>query len=314
MGIILEALGNYCKKSPWFSLLLGITLYIFCLFVCVPLLMGLINTMYGLEWAETAAIVGGNLQIERDIQAFRLLQGGAQLLTWGLAAILMAGFFDGSDQFLRLNLKTPFIFSLLGILIILSSFPLVERIYISQDMFRLPASMADLERIMHDMEASQSRLLEKILYQASLEDFVANLFVFAVCPAIAEELFFRGFMQKNFYRMMNPHLAVWVTGLIFSLIHLQFYGFFSRWLLGVLLGYLVYASGSLIPAMIGHFIFNAISIAAFHQYASVGDTTILENESLMHFPPAWLIAGSGIMLVLSAIYWGLARNNQTFDQ
>ena len=52
-------------------------------------------------------------------------------------------------------------------------------------------------------------------------------------PAIGEELLFRGAVQRLFLRWVrNPHVAIWVTGTLFSFIHFQFYGFLPRMVLG----------------------------------------------------------------------------------
>ena len=62
----------------------------------------------------------------------------------------------------------------------------------------------------------------------------------------------------------NLHLSVWVSAALFSAIHMQFFGFLPRMLLGALFGYLVAYSGSLWPAIVGHFVNNAgVVIAAW---------------------------------------------------
>ena len=49
----------------------------------------------------------------------------------------------------------------------------------------------------------------------------------------------------------NLHLSVWISAALFSAIHMQFFGFVPRMLLGALFGYLVAYSGSLWPAIVG---------------------------------------------------------------
>lgn len=44
---------------------------------------------------------------------------------------------------------------------------------------------------------------------------------------------------------MNAHAAIWLTTAIFSAVHLQFYGFVPRMLLGAALGYLFWLTGSI---------------------------------------------------------------------
>jgi hypothetical protein len=83
----------------------------------------------------------------------------------------------------------------------------------------------------------------------------------ALLPAIAEELIFRGVFQTIFQRLFRSgHLAIWVTSLIFSTIHFQFFGFIPRLILGLVFGYLFYWSGTLWLPVISHFLNNAFPV------------------------------------------------------
>ena len=64
-------------------------------------------------------------------------------------------------------------------------------------------------------------------------------------------------------KKVNRHLAVWITAFIFSAIHLQFYGFLPRFLLGAALGYLFLFSGSIWASIVAHFINNALAVVLF---------------------------------------------------
>ena len=61
-----------------------------------------------------------------------------------------------------------------------------------------------------------------------------NLLMIAVLPAIGEELIFRGVFQKIFYDFFKSgHPAVWITAIIFSTLHFQFFGLIPRFILGL---------------------------------------------------------------------------------
>lgn len=93
------------------------------------------------------------------------------------------------------------------------------------------------------------------------------LVVIAILPAIGEELVFRGIIQREFYRGTNNiHVAIWVSAAIFSAIHVQFYGFVPRMLLGALFGYLYYWSGNLWMPILAHFINNGFTVVAMYLY------------------------------------------------
>ena len=55
-------------------------------------------------------------------------------------------------------------------------------------------------------------------------------------PAFGEELFFRGAIQGVLGEKMNIRFAIWISAIVFSAIHFQFYGFFPRMLMGAFFG------------------------------------------------------------------------------
>ncbi|MEL7006274.1 MAG: CPBP family intramembrane glutamic endopeptidase, partial [Bacteroidota bacterium] len=96
------------------------------------------------------------------------------------------------------------------------------------------------------------------------------IIVIAVIPAIGEEIVFRGMLQNELHTASkNAHVAIWVSAIIFSAIHMQFFGFFPRLLLGALFGYLYYWSGNLIIPILAHFINNGFSLVLV--YLSTGE-------------------------------------------
>lgn len=90
---------------------------------------------------------------------------------------------------------------------------------------------------------------------------IVNLMVMAVCPAITEEFFFRGALQRLIGKWShNPHLVIWSVAILFSAFHLQFYGFIPRMLLGAYFGYLLLWSRSIWVPVFAHFVNNATAV------------------------------------------------------
>lgn len=103
-------------------------------------------------------------------------------------------------------------------------------------------------------------------FEAPWELMVA-LIVIAVLPGIGEELVFRGLIQNELFRAWrNPHVAIWVAAFLFSALHLQFFGFVPRLLLGALFGYLYFWSGNILIPMLAHFVNNGMSVIAMYMY------------------------------------------------
>lgn len=87
-----------------------------------------------------------------------------------------------------------------------------------------------------------------------------DLFLIAVSPAVCEELLFRGAILSGLRRGLGPWGAAIACGLLFGLFHLHFVKILPTALLGVMLSWLVLASGSIVPAMVFHFLNNAAAV------------------------------------------------------
>jgi len=159
--------------------------------------------------------------------------------------------------------KPQLILLLIVFVIIIASMPFMEWTVLVNQKMVLPDFLKGLERWMKQKEDAILKLTIQLITARSNFDFIVNLIMIAVIPAIGEELMFRGGVQRSLNKAFNnPHVAIWLTAIIFSAIHMQFYGFIPRMLLGAGFGYLYYFSGSLWYAMLAHFINNAYAVCA----------------------------------------------------
>lgn len=134
-----------------------------------------------------------------------------------------------------------------------------------------PDFLKGVELWMRQMENEAARVTKEILKMNSVNDLLINLFVIAIVPAICEEFIFRGALQRVVFRLKsNPHVAIWLSAIIFSAIHFQFYGFLPRMLLGAAFGYICFWSGSIWYAVFAHFLNNgyAVCVAFYLQSKS----------------------------------------------
>ncbi len=140
-----------------------------------------------------------------------------------------------------------------------------------------PDFMAKWEEWMHQQQDSVDHVLEMMTADTHISTLILNLLVCALLPAVCEEFFFRGSLQQLLHHWFkNSHAAIWLTGFIFSAIHLQIDGFVARWLLGAYLGYLLVWSGSLWVPILAHFLHNALSIII--QHIVIANGTISEEN------------------------------------
>jgi hypothetical protein len=169
---------------------------------------------------------------------------------------------------------------LLGVSFIIAISPITEW----NMTFEFPESMkifGDWARGQEDKLAEMTRFLTHF---ESFGAFLFGLLVIAVIPAIGEEFVFRGLIQNELWRGgKNIHIAIWVSAFLFSAIHLQFFGFLPRLLLGALFGYLYYWSGNLLIPMIAHFFNNGFSLTMIY-LQSLGVSNIdMEDETSAPF-------------------------------
>lgn len=179
---------------------------------------------------------------------------------------ILAWFFSGSTlKYLFLNRKAGWKTIILTTVIMLSAIPLINLVAHYNSKIALPESMSAIEEWMQRTEESAKRLTEMFLKADSPKALLFNIFMIAIIPAIGEELLFRGIIQRLFAEWTgNRHAGIWISAIIFSAMHLQFYGFIPRTLLGILFGYLLIWSGRMWVPITAHFVNNAVAVIVYY--------------------------------------------------
>ena len=232
------------------------------------------------------------------------------------AMLIPAWFFpraieQNTRQFLQLTAKPSLLFWVCALLMILVNIPLISWLVEVNAQFKLPESLSALEAQLKSSEELADRMTKAFISGTTSTDLWINLFVVALVPAIAEELLFRGALQRFItYCFGNVHAAILSAAIIFSAFHGQIYGFLPRMVLGMLLGYIVAYSGSLWPAVLVHFMNNSISVLIVHYKLDQSAWGIF-NESY-HFSVYTILVST--MACVSLIYLMYRkRQPQTFE-
>ncbi len=174
----------------------------------------------------------------------------------------------------------------------------------------LPESMAGLEAQIIKLEEQSYVLTQSILQNGDWLVLLANLVVFALIPAIGEELFFRGALQQLFVRIIkNPHIAIAVGAFVFSFFHFQFYGFVPRMLSGLVLGYLFYYTGNLRYSMLLHFVVNALAVVLSFLIAR-GELP-QQVEWLGTTPESHLLTLLSGLVLIAGVVWIVKKGRKT---
>ena len=174
-------------------------------------------------------------------------------------------------KWLKVDKFQSFKVSSMAILLMLVALPAINLLaHINQQM-ALPAFLEPLETWMKTQEETAKQLTEQFLSVTTYSGLIINILLMALLPAVAEELTFRGVLQRlfqgsnvsDFHTVKVPHIAIWVTAILFSAIHMQFYGFLPRMLMGALFGYMLVWTGSLWVPILMHFTNNAMAVILY---------------------------------------------------
>jgi membrane protease YdiL (CAAX protease family) len=127
--------------------------------------------------------------------------------------------------------------------------------------------------------------------------YVAYFFISVVAPTIFEEAMFRGVMLQSL-RRFGDNFAVWVTSILFALIHGNLLQSPYALLLGLVMGYFVVRSGSIWPAVIIHFINNLI-VFVMEIVGAHGGQLLHEFVSVTLFITSIILGITGIIYMKS---------------
>lgn len=174
-------------------------------------------------------------------------------------------------KWLKVDNFQSFKVSSMAILLMLVALPAINLLADINQQMALPAFLEPLETWMKTQEETAKQLTEQFLSVTTYSGLIINILLMALLPAVAEELTFRGVLQRlfqgsnvsDFHTVKVPHIAIWVTAILFSAIHMQFYGFLPRMLMGALFGYMLVWTGSLWVPILMHFTNNAMAVILY---------------------------------------------------
>lgn len=152
------------------------------------------------------------------------------------------------------------------LLIYIASIPIMNSIIEWNEGIRLPESMAGIEQWLRAQEDMALQATELMMDIDSVGQLIVVILTVGLLTGIGEELIFRGSIQRLMIEnRVNVHAAIWISAFIFSALHMQFYGFVPRMLLGAFFGYLVVCSGSLWLPILAHALNNTMATVTYYQ-------------------------------------------------
>ena len=247
--------------SPFMQLLFTMLLIIACYSLIFLLGLLLAQPLFGIS---TEAVFASLASFD-DPLSLQLLRYFQVLQSLGLfiLPVLAAGFFFTGNPFCSLRLDQGpkgWVYPALIVLMFIS-LPMVNWLITLNESMKLPGFLQEVEVWMKTTEDQATQLTDAFLKMPDTATMLLNLIMIGALPAIGEELLFRGLLQpllKTWTK--NIHFAIFLSAFLFSAMHLQFYGFLPRLILGLMFGYLFYWTGSLWVPVIAHFVNNSAAV------------------------------------------------------
>ena len=194
------------------------------------------------------------------------------------------------------------------VLLYLLAYPALCQTVFWNEHTTFPASMSGLEETLRKWEDAAAETTLTILNVDSFGAMLVNILIVGLFTGLAEEMFFRAGCQKMLIRSgMRPAVAIWLSALIFSAIHFQFFGFVPRLLLGAMFGFVYYRTGSIWTSALLHGLNNSVVVVtswmATRGMISGDIDSIFINEN--GFP--WIFAISAVLTIIFIFFTGPKR-------
>jgi membrane protease YdiL (CAAX protease family) len=166
------------------------------------------------------------------------------------------------------------------------------------------------QKIIEEMEEASTKSMNFFLQMKSLGDLIINLLIMALLPAFAEELFFRGSMQRVLLRLSGkPWVAILVSSLVFALLHNTFTKIIPIFTLGIMLGIIYHFTRNLWYTVIIHFINNAFAVLSVY-YANKSEFLKKMSDDSLSVP----VYGALVSLIIGVgiIYFMKRKSDEVF--
>jgi uncharacterized protein len=251
----------FINSGGFIKLFLIFFVMVTCLLLFSSLSFLLAVPLFHLTSQQLAGLLNGNI-LELDISLLKYIQITQTIAFFVIPAILLnyLMFNPGEGFIAGGKIPSPMLISLVVITLLISS-PIVSLLIEWNSSVKLPACLHGLEFKIQQWEINATKITEKLLSGTKIINYMLNLLMVAIVPAIGEEFLFRGVLQRIFIGWLkNSHVAILLAAILFSGFHMQFYGFVPRLVLGLFFGYLFYWTGNIWIAVLAHFFNNAVAV------------------------------------------------------
>ena len=138
---------------------------------------------------------------------------------------------------------------------------------------------------------------------------ILGFVAYALLPAFAEELLFRGIIFKGFSRSATPRTVVLFTALMFCLMHGGIQQTLYQFILGLMLGLIMYYTGNIILPMLFHFL-NNFMVVLLEITGAYNSFLNGFKQNFVGYIIAFALACAGVGLIV-LLLWALKKVNKS---
>jgi membrane protease YdiL (CAAX protease family) len=291
---------DFDPPVPWYSLFFLILIFGACLFIgqFLGLLISFLTTNLGID--ELINLLSPPLTDDKRMSLL-LIQGSGALGGFILGGMIYLKWIEKISLARLFSTGNVNVYNLLIAVVMVVSFMFVNTLFIEWNAnVTFPDFLKWFETWAMEKEEELKRITEFLTQFGSFEQFLLGFVVIAILPAIGEELIFRGIIQNKLHiYFKNIHVAIWVSAILFSGFHIQFYGFIPRLLLGGLFGYMYAWSRNLWYPIIAHFINNGFTLVMIYLYQIGSINVNIEEEEAYPFSIIAVFAMICIYMMIS---------------
>lgn len=261
--------------------------------------------IYGFRFSEILSL--GAFDDPDYVAASKLIQILGSIGTFIIPAFLFSYLFEG-DLFSYYRFRDPtgggpF---LLTILMMVSVIPFIN--YMAEINLRMTFPIRAVDQFLRLLEGEAEKVMQAFTATRNLWSLMVNLLMIGVIAAVGEELIFRGLIQRLLHEMVkNIHLAVFITAILFSAFHFQFFSFLPRFMLGIVLGYLMYYGRSIWYPILAHFVNNAMGVIYYYFYSRGSADDMLEEIGTSAMMPMAALISLLLFVFFGLIWYYLIR-------
>jgi len=259
---ILSFFNTLHEKPIWFKVIFFgiITIFSFFIFTIAGLFASIL--FFNVDLLNNP-IALSNLDDQNSVNGLRMVQLFNAFGAFVVPPVIFWWLHKPGKSALKPEEPFNYLTGLVSIIIMVAALPFINWMAFVNESFSLPEVFADIEQWMRAAEEDAKVLTEALLFMDNQKTYLLNFLIIAIIPAIGEEFFFRGTIQPFIEKSTgNKHIAIWVTAFLFSALHMQFFGFIPRMLLGALFGYLFVWSKNIWYPIIGHLANNGLAVTA----------------------------------------------------